>query len=461
VQGAHGAFFGSKRLTSFVSYLLFCQTCRVTQQYPHSRKATCKAILSVACFSFRFLAYGVMPSEEPALRLLSMNLKYGPWKEALIKAWHDDNGVMALRCCGSDLDRERARAARLLRVLRRMCSARHDKGGDDEPWAASVGKNVSHCTGPLAVCLALGVIKKIGGRKPNQKNLKKALKVFRRSCVLRLGVHGSPYRLCSSRERTAAVKRLHSWVVLADRMSVTAAPRTCRQWISAYQRMHEVMHETQPHHIKPHSRWIACVYPENMPTLLSVCVCVYVGGWVDGWVGQWVRAYSDSVSSMPRSIRDKGSLYSNAYVCVEFIFSGCRVERPTCLLGRFGVCCSAGCMWKEFRRCGVAMFLPRTLPLHARIRSIGSRALQAHVSVESAVAPPWRTHCEVSDTQAGLSTLPCMPACTAWSDAQCSGCRTMRKSCKRRGGYSRKSIASSAPRLRLLPGCGARGSRSC
>ena len=100
------------------------------------------------------------------------------------------------------------------------------------------------------------------------------------------------------------------------------------------------------------------------------------------------------------------------------------------------------------------MFLPRTLPSHAPIRRSGSRALHAYV-----VAPPCRTHCTVSDTMAGPSTLPCMRASTTWSDAQRSGCSAMQRNCKRSGGHSSKNMALIAPLLKLLPGCCARGSQ--
>ena len=133
------------------------------------------------------------------------------------------------------------------------------------------------------------------------------------------------------------------------------------------------------------------------------------------------------------------------------------MERPTCQLGRSGVCCSLRCVWKEFRRCGVVMFLLKTLPSHARIRSGGSCALQAHVSVECAVAPPWRSQCEVSDTRAGPSTLPCMRVFTTWSDAQRSGCRSMRSHCDGCSRHSRKNMVLSAPLLKLLLSCSARG----
>ena len=199
------------------------------------------------------------------MRLLSMHHKYGPWKEALVTAWRNHRGVAASRCSRRGLDPESARAMRLLHVLRHMCVARHDAGGD-EPWVASVGKNVTHCTGPLAICLALGVIKKLGVRKRKTGSKAKAFRrsVPRRSAsgILRLGVHGNTYRLCSPLESIVAVKRLRSWVVLADRIGTMAAPRTCRQWISAYKRIHDIMYETQPRHIKPTSR---CIVREFIP----------------------------------------------------------------------------------------------------------------------------------------------------------------------------------------------------
>ena len=192
------------------------------------------------------------------MRLLSMHIKFGHWKRDLVIAWRDVCGVSALRCCSGRHDPEHARAVHLLRVLRHMCKARHDAEGDG-PWVASVGKNVTHCTGPLAICLSLGVIKKLGAKKGSKATDVSGFRRFARRGVLRLGVHGHPYRLCSLQEGIVAVKRLRTWVVLADRIGTTVAPRTCRQWISAYKRMHGIMYETQPRHIKPRSRCIAHV----------------------------------------------------------------------------------------------------------------------------------------------------------------------------------------------------------
>ena len=192
--------------------------------------------------------------EEPTLRLLSMHMKYGPWKVALMDSWKEFCGVAVSR-------RPRDRAVRLLRALRRMCSARNALV-DDKPWVTSVGRNVSHCAGALAVCLTLGVIKKI--QKKTRAKLSRArvgrVAESRRPsrlaslAFLRLGVHGTCYRLCSLRESGGAVQKLQSWVALADGLGEIVAPRTCRQWISEYKRLHGIMFERRPHHIKPCSR---------------------------------------------------------------------------------------------------------------------------------------------------------------------------------------------------------------
>ena len=195
--------------------------------------------------------------EEPTLRLLSMHMKYGPWKVALIDSWKESCGVAMSRRPRRD------RAVRLLRVLRSMCSARH-ASVDDAPWVTSVGKNVSHCSGALAMCLALGVIKKI--QKKTRAKLSRArvgrVAESRRPsrltspAILRLGVRGNLYRLCSLRESGGAVQKLQSWVALADGLGEIVAPRTCRQWISEYKRLHGIMFQRRPHHIKPSSRWL-------------------------------------------------------------------------------------------------------------------------------------------------------------------------------------------------------------
>lgn len=222
------------------------------------------------------------------MRLLSIHIKYGHWKEALVTAWRRDGGGVAVsRCQGSGLaseDSEHARAVRLLRVLRGMCKAQHDAGpADDKAWVASVGKHVTHCTGPLAICIALGVVKKLGKVDKAKRRRSAASRrpvASRRFGVLRLGVYGNTYRLSSLLEGVVAVKRLRTWVALADRIGAMAAPRTCRQWISAYKRMHDIMYETQPRHIKPLRRYIASEiilsYAHSHLNLggWSVCVCV-------------------------------------------------------------------------------------------------------------------------------------------------------------------------------------------
>jgi len=204
--------------------------------------------------------------EEPALRLLSMHLKYAPWKAALSLAWKESSSMAVFRSRPRSPD---ARAARLLHVLRRVCAARSNQGGD-APWAASVGKNVSHCSGPLATCVALGVIKKVGKAKKSKAKEQtpkvpqvRGVAVSRSSTclVLRLGVGSGCYRLCTIGESIVARRRLRSWVALADGVGEIIAPRTCQQWISAYTRVHEVTHSTKPYHLKPVNRWFAPICP--------------------------------------------------------------------------------------------------------------------------------------------------------------------------------------------------------
>ena len=164
------------------------------------------------------------------MRLLSMHLKYNPWKVALFKAWNNITcGVVASRSLA-----KRARVGRLRRVLRSMCTSRNNMGRYDAPWTCTVGRHVTHCSGPLAICIALGIIQKAPAGP------------------LRLGVGTCRYKLCGLRQ--VALRRLETWVNLADSVCDVRAPKTCQEWIDANRELHGILYHKQPFHIKPRSR---------------------------------------------------------------------------------------------------------------------------------------------------------------------------------------------------------------
>ena len=86
------------------------------------------------------------------LEIASMMLKYGPWKDTLLQFWGNSQQGSGVRC-----PEERAR--RLHSVLMTVVRKMNNMCVDDE-WASSVGNNVSHRSGPLAILQKWSVITK-------------------------------------------------------------------------------------------------------------------------------------------------------------------------------------------------------------------------------------------------------------------------------------------------------------
>ena len=157
--------------------------------------------------------------QEPTLRLLSVQLKYGPWREALMASWR--SGVRALPGGAKSLQQARvdARAKFLVKVLRDMCASM--EGKDDKAWVASLGRGVSHIGGPLATLNRLKILRPSSGKH----------------LVLGVG-KGSKRRLCSGvQECQVAAGKLRTCVKLADETIVPKAPRSCRGWVDEHFRL--------------------------------------------------------------------------------------------------------------------------------------------------------------------------------------------------------------------------------
>ena len=183
--------------------------------------------------------------QEPTLRLLAMHLKYMHWKSDFVEEWKGlVAGVTEFRCLTTF-----QRAALLHRALHKVCLKRNKLREDDAPWTKTVGKNVTHVSGPLAICLAFCVVRK-------------APQGF-----LHLGVGKNRYDFVGLQCRGVGISRLKTWVTLADAISGSgvSAPHTCNQWIEASGKLHAIIHSETPYHIKPKSRrvcvvWLLCVF---------------------------------------------------------------------------------------------------------------------------------------------------------------------------------------------------------
>lgn len=163
--------------------------------------------------------FSPLTPQEPTLRFLSVQIKYGPWREALMVSWR--SGVRALPGGAKSLQQASVdvRAKFLVKVLRDMCARM--QGKDDKAWVASLGRGVSHVSGPLATLNRLRILRPSPGKH------------------LMLGMgQGSKRRLCSGvREFQVAAGKLRTFVKLADEAIVPKAPRSCRDWVDEHFRL--------------------------------------------------------------------------------------------------------------------------------------------------------------------------------------------------------------------------------
>ena len=155
------------------------------------------------------------------MRPLSVQLKYGPWRDRFIVRWRDRaRKVVAFRRSG-----EVSKGVRAKLLLDALCDTCYDMDGvDDDDWVASLGKSISHASGPLATLHRLGILKKTGLKRGQALHLGKKQKQLRRVCS---GV----------RERAAAKAKLLRWVELSQSLPETIAPRTCQNWVEEHARL--------------------------------------------------------------------------------------------------------------------------------------------------------------------------------------------------------------------------------
>ena len=164
------------------------------------------------------------------MRLFSIQLKYKAWRDCLVQTWSAE----FTRCSGVRAFDVSSRSLMLLRVFKAV--SQEMNGVDDSPWAASLGQNISHVNGPLAVLSRLGVVKKIRKQHRAQKD-----GAGRRVCKLELGQSKTLKRRLARgpREHAAAVAKLAKYVRLADAAHVERAPTTCKAWVQEFGRLDE------------------------------------------------------------------------------------------------------------------------------------------------------------------------------------------------------------------------------
>lgn len=122
-----------------------------------------------------------------------------------------------------------SRARVLLRVLKHTCQKMD--GVDEHLWTSSLGQNISHVNGPIAVLLRLGVLKNV------RKSVLKSKQVVKSNCFLKLGASKSKQlrRLCEGlAENAQALAKLRRYVRFADDAHIGQAPKTCADWVRVF-----------------------------------------------------------------------------------------------------------------------------------------------------------------------------------------------------------------------------------
>jgi len=88
----------------------------------------------------------MLVTKEPALRIISIQLKYGPWRDALLSEWK--------ACRRADV---KDRSSRLFELLVGACT-RMD-GVDVHAWSLNLGHCISYVNSPLVALSRWGILK--------------------------------------------------------------------------------------------------------------------------------------------------------------------------------------------------------------------------------------------------------------------------------------------------------------
>ena len=159
---------------------------------------------------------------ESALEVLSVQGKYGPWKDALLEHWQKSQTGRRRRISleGGFSESVQLRAARVLPVL--TAAAFQMDGDPQEAWVANCGRQVSKVLGWLALLSRLGAIKHLRGTEGRGKK-----------CLL-LGAAQQQYVWMPDGQAPvldALAKICRAGDVL--QASLQTAPRTCTVWLEA------------------------------------------------------------------------------------------------------------------------------------------------------------------------------------------------------------------------------------
>ena len=150
--------------------------------------------------------------QEPALRLVSILLKYGPWRDALFCAYKKVKWEF-----GRPGVQDRAQF--ILEILKQTCQAMH--GIVPDVWIEHLGHNVWHCSGPVPTLTRLGVLRSVKGSGPGVRKM-------------HFGKQSRFKRFCRGvEERALALQRIAKYISVADKIGDLAGPRTCQEWIDS------------------------------------------------------------------------------------------------------------------------------------------------------------------------------------------------------------------------------------
>lgn len=190
-----------------------------------------------------------MFASEPALELVSVLGKYGPFKDLLFKLWqrrqrsrvpaHQQSSSPAARRQRSRVLADQqssspaARAKELLKLLKEAAlSAQHL---DEKVWNLNCGRKVAKVLGWLPLLSThIRCVRHITEAQA-LRHEKAGTTVFR------LGMHGNPY-VWATEDESACIDRLSRLVLAADALAgvLTEPPRTASQWLNQYDEVVEV-----------------------------------------------------------------------------------------------------------------------------------------------------------------------------------------------------------------------------
>ena len=88
--------------------------------------------------------------QEPLLRLVSIKLKYGPWRRKLEQVYQEEIRQAQWRARRTNTHH---RAKFVLHLLQR--TAREMHGQAHAPWALNAGSNIGFCSGPVPFLTSL------------------------------------------------------------------------------------------------------------------------------------------------------------------------------------------------------------------------------------------------------------------------------------------------------------------